>query len=71
MNLNGALPLTVFVILSVSLIASVDFDKLTISLQFLMPLVVFRGTYEMSGKLVSLPISGKGSFNATYGEWYS
>jgi hypothetical protein len=40
-----------------------DFDKKTISLKFYAPLIVFRGKYEVSGKLVSLPITGKGDFN--------
>jgi hypothetical protein len=44
----------------------VDFDKLTIRLQLLVPLAVFKGKYEMSGKLASLPISGKGNFNSTF-----
>jgi hypothetical protein len=45
----------------------VDFDKLIVSLQFQVPYAVFRGKYELSGKLVSLPITGKGDFNVTFG----
>jgi hypothetical protein len=31
------------------------------------PQLVFRGKYELAGKLVSLPIAGKGDYNATLG----
>jgi hypothetical protein len=44
----------------------VDFDKLFLSIEFLAPYLVFRGKYELAGKLVSLPISGKGDYNATF-----
>ncbi|PNF31891.1 hypothetical protein B7P43_G07892 [Cryptotermes secundus] len=45
----------------------VDFDKLIVSIQFMAPQLDFRGKYELSGKLVSLPIVGKGDYNATLG----
>jgi hypothetical protein len=32
------------------------------------PQLVFSGKYELTGKLVSLPISGKGDYNATLGK---
>ncbi|PNF31888.1 hypothetical protein B7P43_G07892 [Cryptotermes secundus] len=44
----------------------VDFDKLIVSIQFMAPQLDFRGKYELSGKLVSLPIIGKGDFNSTF-----
>ncbi|XP_021924757.1 protein takeout-like [Zootermopsis nevadensis] len=44
----------------------VDFEKLTISLQFQMPTLTFRRSYEISGKLVALPINGKGNFNSSF-----
>jgi hypothetical protein len=46
----------------------VDFDKLQLSIEFLAPSLVFRGKYELAGKLVSLPIAGKGDYNATFGK---
>jgi hypothetical protein len=49
---------------------SVDFEKLTISLQLQVPLAFFQGKYEMSGKLAALPISGKGNFNSSLGMLY-
>lgn len=56
--------------MNVSLCFRGDFDKLTISFQLHVPLAVFRGKYEMSGKLMNLPISGKGDFNVTMGSYY-
>ncbi|KAJ4448249.1 hypothetical protein ANN_10263 [Periplaneta americana] len=47
---------------------SVDFDKQTISFDLNVPQAIFRGKYEMAGKLVQLPISGNGDFNCTYGD---
>jgi hypothetical protein len=37
-----------------------------LSIQFMAPQLVFRGKYELAGKLVSLPIAGMGDFNATF-----
>ena len=50
-----------------SLCSRIDFDKLTMSFQFQVPLAVFRGKYDMAGKLMNMPISGKGELNATLG----
>ncbi|XP_069681789.1 protein takeout-like [Periplaneta americana] len=49
---------------------SVDFDKQTISFDLNVPQAIFRGKYEMAGKLVQLPISGNGDFNCTYEDLY-
>jgi Haemolymph juvenile hormone binding protein (JHBP). len=46
-----------------------DFDKLTFSIQLLVPKLGFSGKYQMSGKMATLPISGKGETNVTLG-WY-
>jgi len=53
--------------LSVFLCSRIDFDNLTIGLQFFGPLAVFKGKYEMSGKLLNMPMSGKGEFNVSFG----
>jgi len=53
--------------LSVFLCSRVDFNNLTISFQLHVPLAVFRGKYEMSGRLLNLPVSGKGDFNSSIG----
>lgn len=52
---------------SVFLCSRVDFDKLAISFQVYVSLGVFRGKYEMSGKLFNMPMSGKGDFNVSLG----
>jgi hypothetical protein len=44
----------------------VDFDKLLLSVQLLVPEAIFRGKYELSGKLASLPIAGKGNYNTSF-----
>jgi hypothetical protein len=41
---------------------SVDFNKQIIRVSFMFPVLQFKGKYEMSGKLVGLPITGKGNY---------
>jgi hypothetical protein len=40
---------------------------MTITFQFQVPIAVFHGKYEMSGKLFNMPIAGSGDLNATLG----
>jgi hypothetical protein len=45
---------------------SFDFDKKKITLEVTVPEAHISGRYEVNGKLVALPLSGKGPFNATF-----
>lgn len=43
-----------------------DFDKKIIIADVLVPDTYFAGKYKLNGKLLNLPISGNGPFNATF-----
>jgi hypothetical protein len=45
---------------------SFDFDKKKITAEVVVPEARFTGRYRVDGKLLKLPISGKGSFDATF-----
>jgi hypothetical protein len=45
---------------------SFDFDKKKITAEVIVPEAHFAGRYEVKGKLLTLPISGNGPFNATF-----
>jgi len=45
-----------------------DLKKKEITVEVLVPKAHFEGKYETSGKIMSLPIIGKGDFEATFGE---
>jgi hypothetical protein len=47
---------------------SFDFDKKKITAEVTVPEAQFSGRYELNGKLLTLPISGNGHFNATFGK---
>ncbi|XP_069682346.1 protein takeout-like [Periplaneta americana] len=44
---------------------SFDFDKRTMRFSITVPRLEFLGTYEVTGKLLTFPISGNGDFNNT------
>jgi hypothetical protein len=53
--------------LSLSLsVHSFDFDKKQITVEARLPSLNITGNYEVSGKLVSLPISGKGAMKSIF-----
>jgi hypothetical protein len=45
---------------------SFDFDKKKITAEVVVPEARFTGRYQVDGKLVALPISGKGPLDATF-----
>jgi hypothetical protein len=47
---------------------SIDFDKQIVRVAFMFPALHFNGQYEMSGKLVGLPINGKGDYELFLGK---
>lgn len=45
-----------------------DLDKKQISVEVVVPAAHFTGKYEVKGKLMSLPLVGKGALDATFCE---
>ena len=45
-----------------------DLDKKRIAVEVVVPEAHFTGKYEVKGKLMSLPLVGKGKFDATFCE---
>jgi hypothetical protein len=45
-----------------------DLDKKHITVEVVVPAAHFTGKYEVKGKLLSLPLVGKGTFDATFCE---